>query len=231
MRTKRTTSTRPIVLSVGGSVVNPGTIDRKFLQGLRAVLLRVARLQRLGVVVGGGQPARLYQEAARKLGIRESAALDWIGLRATQLNAEFIRQIVGLDASPVVMAYTRSLPKHRIVIGAGDTPGHSTDFTAVLLAEKLGAKTIYNLSNIDYVFDRDPAKHKTAKPLKDLSWREYVKQFPLVYKPGLHTPFDPQAVRRARKNGMTVVVLNGKSIANFQAALAGKPFRGTVIHP
>jgi uridylate kinase len=220
-----------MVLSIGGSIINPGKIDRAFIRKLRSVLLSASKTHRLGVVFGGGQPCRFYQTAARDLGVHGHDALDWIGIRTTQVNAEFMRFVLGPSASPVIASYHDPLPRHQIVVGAGEKPGSSTDLDTVFLAEKLHAKTIFNLSNIDYVYEKDPAKFRNARILKDVTWREYVQRFPLVRTPGMHAPFDPTAVKRARKNGMIVIVLNGMNITNLTAALAGKPFKGTVIHP
>ncbi|MDO8303395.1 MAG: hypothetical protein Q7T18_09145 [Sedimentisphaerales bacterium] len=232
MPTKRSISNKqPMVLSVGGSIVNPGKIDRTFIRKLRSVLIAAAKAHRLGLVFGGGQPCRFYQAAARDLGVHDHDALDWIGIRTTQVNAEFMRFVLGPEASPVIASYHDPLPRHRIVVGAGEKPGSSTDLDTVFLAEKLHAKMIFNLSNIDYVYDKDPVMNSSAQSLKELTWKEYVQRFPLKFKPGMHTPFDSKAVHRARAKGMTVVILNGKHIGNLQKALAGKPFRGTVIHP
>lgn len=219
------------MLSIGGSIINPGEIDRAFIRKLRSVLVSATRKHRVGAVFGGGQPCRFYQTAARDLGVHGHDALDWIGIRTTQVNAEFMRFVLGPAASPVIASYYDPLPRHRIVVGAGEKPGSSTDLDTVFLAEKLHAKTIFNLSNIDYVYDKDPAKHSGAQPIKDLTWKEYVQRFLLVRTPGMHAPFDPTAVKRARKNGMTIIVLNGMNITNLKAALSGKPFNGTVIHP
>ena len=52
------------------------------------------------------------------------------------------------------------------MVAAGWHPGWSTDFVATILAERLQAKTILNLSNIDYVYDKDPNKYKDAKKIK-----------------------------------------------------------------
>jgi len=45
-------------------------------------------------------------------------------------------------------------------------PGQSSDSHAIEHAKKYHAKTVINLSNIDYVYDKNPNKYKDAKPLK-----------------------------------------------------------------
>jgi uridylate kinase len=212
--------------------VNPGEIDVVLLKKLRTLFRVVAKRARIGIVVGGGAPARAYAEAARKLGVKSDDALHRIGIRATHLNAELVRHLFGARASSVITEYGKPLPPHRILIGAGEKPGYSTDFDSVLLAEKLGTTLIYNLSNVDFIYTGDPKTKKNATPLPDLTWKEYFRRFPLRHvRPGLHMPFDPKAALRAKKNGMIVVFVNGKKLGNLRNALTGKRFRATVVHP
>ena len=55
-----------------------------------------------------------------------------------------------------------------IIVGAGWKPGWSTDYDAVLIAKNHNVKTIINLTNIDYVYDKNPSEFPDAKPLKEL---------------------------------------------------------------
>jgi len=59
----------------------------------------------------------------------------------------------------------KKLPmKKSVLIGAGGwKPGRSSDDFSVRLAKMYGAKTIINLSNIDFVYTKDPRKHPDAK--------------------------------------------------------------------
>ena len=51
------------------------------------------------------------------------------------------------------------------MVAGGWMPGRSTDDDAVRLAKIYGAEMVINLSNIDYVYDKDPNKYKDAKKL------------------------------------------------------------------
>ena len=93
---------------------------------------------------------------------------------------------------------------------------------------KNNAKTVYNLTNTDYVYDKDPKKSKSAKPLKHLKWGDYLKLIG-KWKSGLHSPFDPIASAKAKKHRLKVVILNGKKLNNLHRAISGKSFVGTVI--
>jgi uridylate kinase len=154
-----------------------------------------------------------------------------MGINVTHMNAYFVKTIFGDLAHPEVI--TNPTKKIRlikpVVIGAGWKPGCSTDYDAVLLAENLGAKTVINLTNIDYVYDSDPRKNPNAKPIKQMSWKELRAQFGTEWKPGLNSPFDPVASKKAQRLGLRVITANGKKLKNLVNILDGANFRGTII--
>ena len=86
-----------------------------------------------------------------------------------------------------------------------------------------------NLSNIDYVYDKNPKKFKGAKPLKNISWKDFRKIVGNKWDPGLNLPFDPVASKLAEKLKLKVVVMNGKPLSNLKNLLSGRSFKGTVI--
>ena len=114
------------------------------------------------------------------------------------------------------------------MISAGFEPGSSSDLDAVVLAKNYGAKTVVNMSNIDYVYDRNP-KLPGAKKLAKINWQQMRKIVGNKWVPGANTPFDPVASKFAQKNNLRVIFLNGRNIKNLAAALSGKKFKGTII--
>lgn len=226
-------SKTPIVISLGGSLVAPVTgFDLKFLKDFRALATDLVRKgERLILVIGGGGPARKYQDAAKALGKTTPADLDWIGIMATRLNAQLVKQVLGrLAPLPVVTDPSKPPTKKvPVLVASGWKPGWSTDYDAALLAKKLGAKVVVNLSNIAYVYSADPKKDPNAVPLEALSWKHYRQIAGSKWSPGLNRPFDPIASALAAKTGLVVKVLDGKSLSNIRAALTGKKFKGTVI--
>jgi uridylate kinase len=116
-----------------------------------------------------------------------------------------------------------------IIIGGAYEPGHSTDWDAVLAGKTVGAKKMINLSNIDYVYDSDPKINPNAKKIENISWTEYRKIIPKEWTSGLNSPFDPTASEEAEKEGMEVVIMNGKPIDNLKKYLNGEKFAGTII--
>lgn len=223
------------VLSLGGSIVAPEKVDVEFLTRLKASIagyLEERKDARLILTVGGGAPARIYQEAARKISPSSSAEeLDWLGIRATHLNGELVRAVFSeYVENELVTDPTGDFSfDGRILVAAGWKPGFSTDTDAVYLARKFGAKTVVNLSNIKKVYTDDPRKNPDAKPLDHISWDDFIAMVGETWTPGKNTPFDPIASQIARKEGMSVICMDGRNIENLMAMLSDRPFEGTTI--
>lgn len=224
---------RITVLSLGGSLIAlKDGFDIKFLAGFKRLILKfINRGRRFIIVCGGGQTARSYQSIARELGELTAEDIDWIGIHATRLNAHFMRTIFRQWAHPIVVKDpTRKLKwKEEILIGSGWKPGWSTDYDAVKLAELYGAKTVINLSNIEYVYDKDPRKFKDAKKLTKISWPDFRKIVGDEWNPGANLPFDPVASREAARLGLNVVVMEGTNLKEVERAIKGGRFKGTII--
>lgn len=187
--------------------------------------------RRFIIVCGGGQTARGYQAIARELGELTPEDIDWIGIHATRLNAHFMRTIFRRWANPVVVKNpTRKLKwTEQILIGAGWQPGWSTDYDAVKLAALYDAKTVINLSNIEYVYDSDPRQNPQAKRLIKVSWKDFRKIVGNEWIPGANLPFDPIASQEAEKAGLKVIVMNGKDLKEVSKAIKGRVCKGTTI--
>ena len=223
-----------LVVSVGGSLVVPnGGIDYEFLKEFKKMLLRhIKKGWRFVIVVGGGGTARQYQEAARKTGKLTRDDLDWLGIHSTRLNGHLMRTILRDVAYPIMIKDpTCELKKWKqpVLVAAGWKPGWSTDYVATRLAKRLGAEILINLSNIDYVYDKDPNKHEDAEKICEISWKDFRKIVGNVWDPGMNAPFDPVASRLAHQSGIKVAVLNGKNLKNLDALLSARSFEGTMI--
>ena len=227
------------VLSVGGSIVVPNQPDTEFLTKFISMIkdwLSEDASRKLILVVGGGAPARVYQNAyaeiASKVGNSSATdAADWIGIMATRLNAQLVKASFG-DLCQNDVVYNPTAPidfKGRILLAAGWHPGFSTDNDAVLLAEKHNAKVVVNLSNIEKVYTDDPRKNPDAKPIDQISWKDFRKMVGDEWTPGKNCPFDPIASKKADECGMKVICASGKDIENIRNILDDKPFTGTQI--
>nr|QQK87200.1 uridylate kinase [Treponema denticola] len=227
------------VLSVGGSIVAPDKPDfdflDKFSKTIRNWLLQDSS-RKIIMVIGGGAPARDYQNAYRKVcDLRKAPAkndeADWIGIMATRLNAQLVKA-VSEDLCPNPVVYdptTVDMFGGQILVAAGWKPGFSTDNDAVVLAERFSGNLVVNLSNIAKVYTDDPKKNPEARPIDSISWEDFIKIVGTEWVPGKNTPFDPIASQRAQKAGIKVICAAGKDIENLENILNGKDFKGTVI--
>jgi len=236
------------IISLGGSLVIPKIgFDIPFLKRFRKLILdEMKRGKRFILIVGGGATARAYQEGFKDLwippriksGVTEGRndmklddKLDWLGIHSTILNAQFVRMLFGDNAyHDVQIDPTKKIKTDKpIIIGSGWKPGCSSDYDAVLAAKTYGAREVINISNIDYVYDKDPTKFTHAKPLPRLTWKEYRAMVGDTWYPGSNAPFDPIASKTADKLGLTVKILRGTALSEARKAIRGEKFRGTTI--
>ncbi|MEK7113985.1 MAG: UMP kinase [Patescibacteria group bacterium] len=221
-----------VVVSVGGSLIVPDAIDTDFLKRFKALILeKVQRGFTFSIITGGGKTARRYRDAAQVVTSLSPQDLDWIGIHATRLNAQLLRNIfVGFAHAEVIHNPTVDIHTDEpVIIAAGWQPGCSTDYDAVLMAKNLGATRLVNLSNIDYVYDSDPKKNPSAKPIERIGWSSFRSLIPPEWDPGLSSPFDPVAAKEAEALGLEVAIINGARLEEFSNYLDNKPFVGTVI--
>jgi uridylate kinase len=220
---------KTVVLSLGGSVIVPEEIDIDFLRRFKDLVLGF-EIYRFIIICGGGKLCRNYQNAARKISEISKDDLDWIGIRTTRLNAEFVRSVLGQDAHKQVIhdPHERINTTKRIMVGGGFKPGSSTDLRAVQLAKRFGAKSVINMSNIDYVYTADPREDPHASKLDNISWPEFRSLVGDEWDPGLNMPFDPVASKEAQESSLEVIII-GNDVHNLERLLKGESFRGTTI--
>lgn len=221
------------VISVGGSLIVPNEIDTDFLVSFKQFIIkRIEKGDRFILIAGGGKIARKYQEAASYVSGIDNEEKDWLGIHSTRLNAHLLRTIFKLHANPKVF---KNFEKddiefnEKILIGAGWRPGWSTDYVAVLLAKKYGAKSVINLSNIEYVYSEDPKVNPDAKRYEKITWKEFREIVGNEWDPGMSAPFDPIASKEASELKLKVAIMNGKNFTNLNDYLEGKKFKGTLI--
>lgn len=219
-----------VIVSVGGSLIAPKEIDVGFLKKLKEVVLKHISKKRFFIYVGGGKTARIYQNAFREFG-GSSRELDWIGIHATRMNVRVMKRVLKEVAHPeIVFDPTKriNIKKDVLVLG-GWKPGWSTDYDTVLLAKTYGIKKIVNLTNIDYVYDKDPKKFKDARAIEEMDWEEFEKIVGEEWSPGLSAPFDPVAAKLAKEIKAEVAIINGAKIERLDSFLGGGKFKGTII--
>jgi len=223
------------VISLGGSIVAPNTVDENFLKDIKDLIREVLEKdekRRFLLVIGGGGPARSWQNAYRNIcPHHEDEQADWIGIMATRLNAQLVKAIMGeWCVQDVVIDPTKVEPLiGRVLVASGWKPGFSSDYDAVLLAERFQADSVINLSNIEQVYTSDPKKDPDAKPIEKISWQDFLHISGSEWTPGKNVPFDPIASRHSAKIGLRVICAAGKNLPNLKKILNGETFTGTII--
>jgi uridylate kinase len=221
-----------IIISVGGSLVVPsaGKINHLFLKKLLKLINENNYKYRFILVVGGGKVARNYIRTAKKITSINDEQADWLGISATRLNASLLKTILANKAyKNIIQEPSDNVKTNKILVAGGYKPGRSSDDMAISLAIKHKAKIVINMTNIDYVYDKDPNKYKDAKKITKLSWNNFLDIIGREWTPGKNTPFDPVASKLAQKNNINVVILNGNKINNLNNYLQDKKFKGTII--
>lgn len=223
-----------IVIALGGSIIYPEQINYTFLRKFKKFILPfIARGSKFIVVAGGGKLSRVYQEAASKISKVTNEDKDWLGIHATRSNAHLLRTIFRKVADPVVIDERWKIRKLRypITIASGWRPGWSTDFIAVQLADDFGVREVVIAGKPAYVYDRDPhgKSGRRARPLRELSWRDYRKMIPSRWIPGSHAPVDPVAAKLAQAKRIKAIIIDGRNLKNFSKLLRGENFDGTII--
>ncbi|MDR2314640.1 MAG: UMP kinase [Spirochaetaceae bacterium] len=223
------------VISLGGSIVAPGKADVPFLRDFRSLIgsfLDRDDKRRFILVVGGGEPARAWQNAYREIAspVKDEEA-DWIGIMATRLNAQLVKALMGGWCTQEVITNPSTVGPFvgRILVAAGWKPGFSSDYDAVLLAERFQADMVINLSNVNQVYTADPRENPGARPISAITWEEFRALVGDDWIPGKNVPFDPVASRHAAKLGLKVICAGGRDLPNLKNILLGESFLGTII--
>jgi uridylate kinase len=223
------------ILSLGGSLVVPGAIDTDFLIAFNKFIRKQVseKKRRFFLIVGGGATARNYIDAATSV-IQQTITdedKDWLGIHTTRLNAHLVRVMFRDIAHSHVIKHYEIIRKvdEPVVVAAGWKPGWSTDYDAITLCQDYGISTAINMTNVDQVYDKDPKKFPDAKPMTQMTWKEYCDMAGDKWIPGMNLPFDPIASKLARELDVTVKILNGKNLDNLAKALDDQPFVGTTI--
>ncbi len=223
---------RKIILSLGGSLIVPEEIDTDFIKSFISLIKELIEDgYEFVIITGGGKICRNYGNKLKEIANPSNEDLDWLGISITRANAEFIRLAFGNLAFNKIITDPGFIPETTkpIIVGGGWKPGNSSDLAAIHCAKSLGIKRVLNLSNIDYVYEKDPAKDPVAKPIEKIKWIDFMLLFPNDWIPGRNIPFDPIASCEAQNSGIEVVILNGRNIDNLRRSIKGKDFKGTVI--
>jgi len=215
------------VISLGGSVIVPKEVDIGFLSEFAKMIKELGKKHQFSIVCGGGSTARLYANAAQKLGVNEYNSHE-IATQATLLNAFFMTKMLNGEFAPGHPEETAKKFGKVPIVSGGYKPGWTTDIDAAIIAKTIKADAVINVTNVDHVYDSDPRTNPSAKKIEKISWKDFMKLPAMERKPGMHFVFDPEAAEICMKEKIKVYVLNN-NVGNLKNCLDGKKFIGTTI--
>lgn len=222
------------VLALGGSIICPKKINTRYLARFYNFIKEyLNKGKKFIIIAGGGNIAREYQKSASRIINVPDEDKDWLGIHATRLNAHLLRTIFRKESHPVVFDSRfkiKSFQKYSLIIASGWRPGWSTDFVAVQIAVDFKIDKVLILGKPKYVYTHDPQENKHARPIKKISWQNYLKKIPKKWKPGLHLPVDPIASKLAQKEKIKVIVAGAKDLKNLKKIIEEKKYEGTLIY-
>jgi uridylate kinase len=213
-----------IVIKLSGKVFSgeDGSGDIKKFAAMLGEL--AARVQPV-VVAGGGKVARHYIGIARGFGLDE-ASLDIMGIEVSRLNAKLLIAALGKKAHPGVPAdleqVTDAAASGKIIVTGGLHPGQSTNATAALIAEKVGAKRFVNATDVDGIYDSDPRSNKKAKLFTKITTKECRELLGENSMAGGYDLMDIVALKVIERSKIPTVVLRSEPAVIKGAILAGE---------
>ena len=162
-----------IVIKLSGRIF--GLDNVKILKDYARFLVSISKVCQPIIVAGGGSIARNYISHARSSGADESS-LDELGIEISRLNAKLLIYALKHKAYPhpptTLQEIRNAVDSGAIVVTGGLHPGHSTNGTAALIAEKVKASEFLNATDVDGVYDLDPKKYKRAKMFRRIELKK-----------------------------------------------------------
>lgn len=189
----------------------------------------------VAIVIGGGNIFRGLAASAEGM---ERASADYMGMLATILNALALQNTLerlgvetrvqsAIEMRQLAEGYIRRrairhLEKKRVVIFAGGTgnPYFSTDTAAALRAKEIGADVIMKGTNVDGIYEADPASNPKAKMFAELPFLSILNKHLKV--------MDSTAITLCMDNDLPLIVFNLTIPGNLKRVVQGDRI-GTLV--
>lgn len=206
---------------------------------LNKIAREVSAIHELGcevaVVIGGGN---IHRGLAGATDGMDRSTSDYMGMMATVINClalqdnlerngVYTRVLSAIEMKEVAEPYikrraVRHLEKKRVVIFAAGTgnPYFTTDTTAALRANEIGADVIMKATKVNGIYDSDPVKNPDAKMYSDLTYIDVLNQ-------GIKV-MDSTAISLCMDNAMDIIVFNMFEEGNIQKVVQGEKL-GTIV--
>ncbi|MSR86344.1 hypothetical protein EXS74_03030 [Candidatus Woesearchaeota archaeon] len=217
---------KSVVISIGGSLINPEKLNTRFLKDLKKIISK-QKNRKIVLVTGGGYIAREYMHPFPKA--REESL---IGIQCTQLHARLLSLLLKdtEEISETWKQLKKEVKKERLVICGGfkEGIGMTSDGTSAEIAKLIKADLFINMTNVAGLYTKDPRKHKDAELISYISHKAFKEMIDKHHeKPGQHFVLDQHAAKVCKEENIPVIILTGTK--NLEKVLKEKTFKGTLI--
>lgn len=232
---------RRIILKISGEVLRNTQggepIDPHTLKSICEEVKKVYDIGvQIGLVIGGGNIFRGLSGAEMK-GVDRTTG-DYMGMLATVINGLALmdcleklgvtvrlQSAIPMDklAEPFILRRaTRHLERGRVVIFAGGTgnPYFSTDTTAALRANEIGADMLMKATKVDGIYDKDPEKHADALKFEHIPYIDALRDRLKV--------MDSTAFSLCMENELPLLVFSMREPNSIYRAVMGEKI-GTLV--
>jgi uridylate kinase len=229
-----------VVLKLSGEALREkGSRDNISPQIVQQLAKQIAEVKdlgiELGIVIGGGNIWRGLSATHRGM---NRATADYMGMLATVINGLALMSALedtGITvrvqtaiemnnvAEPFILRRAiRHLQVGHVVIFVAGTgnPFFSTDTTAALRANEIGAEVILKATKVDGIYDKDPVKHSDAVKYEHITYGEALAKRLQV--------MDSTAFSLCMDNKMPIIVFDMSKPDNVRLALRGEKV-GTLV--
>jgi len=228
-----------ILLKLSGESLMGDKYSGINLPTLKDIASEIHSVHKLGIqiaiVIGGGNIFRGAKSSDYSIG---RVTADYMGMLATIINALALKEtlntvgsaatvMTALEIDRVTEPYRREralshLDKGRILIFAGGTgnPYFTTDTAATLRAMEINAQAILKATQVDGVYDLDPAKESAAKLFSRISYEQVLRKKLKV--------IDLTAISMAMEQQIPIIVFNIGKRGNIERIISGHKV-GTLI--
>ncbi|MEO6728647.1 MAG: hypothetical protein ABIM99_01870 [Candidatus Dojkabacteria bacterium] len=228
-----------IVVNVGGSLLSPNDLTLFDFGAANKIKELISKHsdKKFILCVGGGNIARKYQKLLEDKSFTKDSEHE-VGVALINVNAVMLKAVLKDQAEEKILRYedfndesTISF-QQQILISAAGAIGHSSDWNTMKLAKRAGVTKVFSLTNIDGVYNKDPKKFPDSILQPTLKWDEYLNIIgnPKEHFPGAKYPVDPLASEFGKGNSIEFYVLSGNNYENFERAINGESFIGTLIN-
>jgi len=229
-----------VVLKLSGEALREkGSGDNISPQIVQSIARQISEVRSMGVelavVIGGGNIWRGLAAAHRGM---DRTTADYMGMLATVING--LALMNALESEGVSVRVQTAIEMHNVaepfilrravrhlelghvvifVAGTGN-PYFSTDTTAALRANEIGAQVILKATKVDGIYDSDPHKNPDAVRYDHITYSEALAKRLQV--------MDSTAFSLCMDNHMPIIVFDMNHPENIRSALMGEKV-GTLV--